>query len=75
MPAYTGDNSRQGLAHIGVGGFPRAHQACYTDALMISGEGFECCICGVGMRPEDNCVRVALAEQDYLYTLYVLGDS
>ncbi|KPW68065.1 D-mannonate oxidoreductase [Pseudomonas cannabina] len=75
LPAYAVDNTRQGIAHIGVGGFHRAHQAFYTDALMNSGEGLDWSICGVGLRPEDRAVRDALAEQDYLYTLYELGDT
>ncbi|NAT16447.1 mannitol dehydrogenase, partial [Pseudomonas syringae pv. actinidifoliorum] len=75
LPAYSAYDTRQGIAHIGVGGFHRAHQAFYTDALMNSGEGFEWSICGVGLRAEDRAVRDALAQQDYLYTLYELGDT
>ncbi|WP_024673181.1 mannitol dehydrogenase family protein [Pseudomonas syringae] len=75
LPTYAVENTRQGIAHIGVGGFHRAHQAFYTDALMNSGEGLDWSICGVGLRPEDRAVRDALAEQDYLYTLYELGDT
>jgi len=75
LPAYSPSGIRQGIAHIGVGGFHRAHQAFYTDALMNTGEGLEWGICGVGLRPEDRGVRDALAEQDYLYTLYELGDT
>ncbi|MCI3945423.1 D-mannonate oxidoreductase/xylulokinase [Pseudomonas syringae] len=75
LPAYAVESTRQGIAHIGVGGFHRAHQAFYTDALMNSGEGLDWSICGVGLRPEDKAVRDALAQQDYLYTLYELGDT
>jgi len=74
-PAYSPGETRQGIAHIGVGGFHRAHQAFYTDALMNSGEAHDWSICGIGLRPEDRGVRDALAEQDYLYTLYELGDT
>ncbi|MBX8514199.1 mannitol dehydrogenase family protein [Pseudomonas cichorii] len=74
-PAYSASETRHGIAHIGVGGFHRAHQAFYTDALMNSGEGLDWSICGVGLRPEDRSVRDALADQDYLYTLYELGDT
>ncbi|MCV4340980.1 mannitol dehydrogenase family protein [Pseudomonas capsici] len=74
-PAYSASETRQGIAHIGVGGFHRAHQAFYTDALMNSGEGLDWSICGVGLRPEDRSVRDALAGQDYLYTLFELGDT
>ena len=74
-PLYSPADTRQGIAHIGVGGFHRAHQAFYTDALMNLGEGHDWSICGIGLRPEDRAVRDALAEQDYLYTLCELGDT
>ncbi|MGV6393285.1 mannitol dehydrogenase family protein [Pseudomonas caspiana] len=75
LPAYSPRATRQGIAHIGVGGFHRAHQAFYTDALMNKGLGLDWSICGIGLRPEDRAVRDALAGQDYLYTLYELGDT
>lgn len=75
LPSYTPSETRQGIAHIGVGGFHRTHQAFYTDALMNIGEGHDWSICGIGLRPEDRAVRDALAGQDYLYTLYELGDT
>jgi mannitol-1-phosphate/altronate dehydrogenase len=75
LPDYDPQATRQGIAHIGVGGFHRAHQAFYTDALMNSGQAQDWSICGIGLRPEDRGVRDALAGQDYLYTLYELGDT
>ncbi|WP_349970801.1 mannitol dehydrogenase family protein [Pseudomonas caspiana] len=75
LPGYSPESTTHGIAHIGVGGFHRAHQAFYTDALMNSGEGLDWSICGIGLRPEDRGVRDALAGQDYLYTLYELGDT
>lgn len=75
LPTYTSNAVQQGIAHVGVGGFHRAHQAFYTDALMNTGEGLDWSICGIGLRPEDRAVRDTLAEQDYLYTLYELGDT
>jgi mannitol 2-dehydrogenase/xylulokinase len=75
LPGYSTARISQGIAHIGVGGFHRAHQAFYTDALMNTGEGLDWAICGIGLRPEDRGVRDALAAQDYLYTLYELGDT
>ncbi|WP_434676941.1 mannitol dehydrogenase family protein [Pseudomonas sp. R1-18] len=75
LPGYSTARLGQGIAHIGVGGFHRAHQAFYTDALMNTGEGLDWAICGIGLRPEDRGVRDALAGQDYLYTLYELGDT
>ncbi|MEG3011961.1 MAG: mannitol dehydrogenase family protein [Pseudomonas sp.] len=75
LPAYSLSDTRQGIAHIGVGGFHRAHQAYYTDALMNTGEALEWAICGVGLRAEDRRARDDLKEQDYLFTLFELGDS
>lgn len=54
LPAYALSDTRHGIAHIGVGGFHRAHQAYYTDALMNLGEGLDWAICGVGLRAEDR---------------------
>jgi mannitol 2-dehydrogenase len=75
LPAYAPGDTRQGIAHIGVGGFHRAHQAFYTDALMNTGEGLDWAICGVGLRTEDRRARDDLKDQDYLFTLFELGDS
>ncbi|CAH0151148.1 mannitol dehydrogenase family protein [Pseudomonas mediterranea] len=75
LPAYPLGDLRQGIAHIGVGGFHRAHQAYYTDALMNTGADLDWAICGVGLRAEDRRARDDLASQDYLFTLYELGDT
>ncbi|QXI08837.1 mannitol dehydrogenase family protein [Pseudomonas tensinigenes] len=75
LPAYSLNDTRQGIAHIGVGGFHRAHQAYYTDALMNTGEALDWAICGVGLRAEDRRARSDLKEQDYLFTLFELGDG
>lgn len=75
LPAYTPAMTRQGIVHIGVGGFHRAHEAVYTDTLMNQGVDLDWGICGVGLRPEDRAMRDALASQDYLYTLVELGDQ
>ena len=74
-PAYLASDRRHGIAHIGVGGFHRAHQAFYTDALMNQGRDLDWGICGIGLRSEDRKMRDDLAGQDYLYTLFELGDS
>ena len=74
-PTYLASDTQHGIAHIGVGGFHRAHQAFYTDALMDQGRDLDWSICGIGLRPEDRKVRDDLASQDYLYTLFELGDS
>ena len=73
-PDYRLAEATSGIAHIGVGGFHRAHQAAYTDALMNTGEGLEWGICGIGTRAEERAMRDALAAQDYLYTLVELDD-
>ncbi len=73
-PDYRLAEVTSGIAHIGVGGFHRAHQAAYTDALMNTGEGLEWGICGIGTRAEERAMRDALAAQDYLYTLVELDD-
>ncbi|WP_313474898.1 mannitol dehydrogenase family protein [Stutzerimonas kunmingensis] len=73
-PDYRLAEVTTGIAHIGVGGFHRAHQAAYTDALMNTGEGLEWGICGIGTRAEERSMRDALASQDYLYTLVELDD-
>jgi len=73
-PDYHLAEVTTGIAHIGVGGFHRAHQAAYTDALMNTGEGLEWGICGIGTRAEERAMRDALAAQDYLYTLVELDD-
>ena len=75
VPAYDPADVRQGIAHIGVGGFHRAHQAIYTEALLNRGEAREWGICGVGLRREDRAMQQALAAQDHLYTMLVLGDE
>ncbi|WP_268796640.1 mannitol dehydrogenase family protein [Pseudomonas huanghezhanensis] len=81
LPSYTLDQRRQGIAHIGVGGFHRAHQAFYTDALMNlgategTGEGLDWAICGVSLREEDRANFDALQSQDFLFTLFELGDT
>ncbi|WP_460352294.1 MULTISPECIES: mannitol dehydrogenase family protein [unclassified Pseudomonas] len=75
LPAYNLSDTRQGIAHIGVGGFHRAHQAYYTDALMNTGQALDWAICGVGLRAEDRRARDDLKEQDYLFTLFELGDN
>ena len=63
-PAYLASDRRHGIAHIGVGGFHRAHQAFYTDALMNQGRDLDWSICGIGLRAEDRKMRDDLAGQD-----------
>ena len=65
-PSYDPARVRNGIVHVGVGNFHRAHQAAYTDAAMSAGDtGWG--IVGVSLRSAG--VRDALAPQDGLYTL------
>lgn len=75
LPAYQTDKTVEGIVHIGVGGFHRAHQAFYTDALMNQGKALDWAICGAGLRREDRKARDDLAAQDFLFTLFELGDT
>lgn len=69
-PLYARSDVRAGIAHIGVGGFHRAHQAMYADRLMnADSDAREWGICGVGLLENDSRMRDALTEQDDLYTL------
>ena len=69
VPNYDRGAVTPGIVHFGVGGFHRAHQAMYLDALMNRGEALEWGIVGVGVMPGDRRMQEALAAQDYLYTL------
>ncbi len=69
MPGYDRSQVCAGIVHVGVGGFHRAHQAMYADALMNQGESLDWGICGVGVMPADRAMKNALTAQDGLYTL------
>ncbi|MGI9007063.1 MAG: mannitol dehydrogenase family protein [Streptosporangiaceae bacterium] len=69
VPGYDRSKVTAGIVHVGVGGFHRAHQARYADALMNQGESLDWGICGVGVLPADRAMKDALAAQDGLYTL------
>lgn len=58
-----------GIVHIGVGGFHRAHQALYLDNYFHQKPDFQWGICGVGLLEFDRRMRDALHSQDCLYTL------
>jgi mannitol 2-dehydrogenase len=68
-PTYPRDEITVGIAHFGVGGFHRAHQAMYVDRLLQRGDAREWGICGIGVLPGDRKMADVLAEQDGLYTL------
>lgn len=69
VPQYDRSAVTPGIVHLGVGGFHRAHQAMYTDALMNRGEALDWGIVGVGVLPHDERIVQTLNEQDGLYTL------
>jgi mannitol 2-dehydrogenase len=68
VPTYDRARLTAGVAHIGVGGFHRAHQALYHDRLLAAGQR-EWAICGVGVLAADRRMQEALDAQDGLYTL------
>ena len=68
-PRYDRRTVREGVVHLGVGGFHRAHEAVYIDDLLNLRIGNEWGICGVGIRPADRAMRDALVPQDCLYTV------
>ncbi len=71
VPAYDRSEVTSGIVHFGVGGFHRAHQAMYLDALMNQGKALEWGITGVGLLPGDQRMNDVLHAQDCLYTLVV----
>ena len=68
-PTYDRDEIGIGIAHFGVGGFHRAHQAMYVDRLLEMGLAKDWGICGVGVLPADRKMADVMAAQDGLYTL------
>ncbi|BAV43385.1 mannitol 2-dehydrogenase [Mycobacterium ulcerans subsp. shinshuense] len=69
VPNYYRSQISIGIAHFGVGGFHRAHQAMYLDRLLNAGPARDWGICGIGVLPGDERMRDALRSQDHLYTL------
>ncbi|MBL1178245.1 mannitol dehydrogenase family protein [Pantanalinema sp. GBBB05] len=69
IPAYDRHHITNGIFHIGVGGFHRAHQALYLDNYFHENPNSDWGICGVGLLEFDQRMRDALNSQDCLYTL------
>jgi len=65
-PRYDRAATTQGVVHLGIGAFHRAHQAAVFDDLLARGDR-RWAILGASLRAPD--VRDALAPQDCLYTL------
>ncbi len=70
-PTYDRSRLAVGVVHLGVGGFHRAHEAMYLDALMNQGTALDWALCGVGVLPHDRRIIETLQAQDGLYTLVV----
>jgi mannitol 2-dehydrogenase len=69
VPQYDRHQVTNGIVHIGVGGFHRAHQALYLDEYLHQKPDSGWGICGVGLLEFDQRMRDALHSQDCLYTL------
>ncbi|KAF5020485.1 hypothetical protein F66182_7495 [Fusarium sp. NRRL 66182] len=69
IPTYSRDGLKEGIVHVGVGGFHRAHLAVYIDQLLKKHGLRDWAICGVGLRPNDAAMRDVLEDQDHLYTV------
>ena len=71
LPCPTYDRSivKNGVVHIGVGGFHRSHQAYYIHQLLEKYQAINWGICGVGIREADRKINDVLTSQDNLYTL------
>jgi mannitol 2-dehydrogenase len=69
LPRYDRERVTAGIVHFGVGGFHRAHQAMYLDALLNAGLANDWGICGVGLLPADRRMAEVLRAQDCLYSL------
>jgi mannitol 2-dehydrogenase len=68
-PGYDRNGLKEGIVHVGVGGFHRAHLAVYVDTLIAQHGARDWAICGVGLQPFDAGMRDALVPQDGLYTV------
>ncbi|MCL4147842.1 UNVERIFIED_CONTAM: hypothetical protein GTU68_056847 [Idotea baltica] len=69
VPKYDRTDLKNGIVHIGVGGFHRSHQAYYIHQLLEENGATDWAICGVGLRESDRNMANVLDSQDCLYTL------
>lgn len=65
-PRYDRERQAEGIVHLGIGAFHRAHQAVYTDDAMAAGDR-DWGIVGVSLRSPE--VAEQLGPQDGLYTV------
>jgi mannitol 2-dehydrogenase len=68
-PGYDRRAVRAGIAHIGVGGFHRAHQAIYLDRCLARPGHEAWGLCGINLLPQDAAMAAAMKHQDGLYTV------
>ncbi|WP_449255717.1 mannitol dehydrogenase family protein, partial [Bosea sp. (in: a-proteobacteria)] len=69
-PRFDPAQVNAGIAHIGLGGFHRAHMARYTQELMEQEpRALDWGILGCLLMPNDRRMKDCLAPQDGLYTL------
>src|SRR5919204_5721071 len=69
VPTYDRGQLQRSIVHLGVGGFHRAHQAMYLDALAEQRITTDWGERGVGLLPGDRRMADALIPQDCLYTV------
>jgi mannitol 2-dehydrogenase len=69
VPTYQREGVKQGIVHVGVGGFHRAHLAAYVDTLLEQFNAQDWSICGVDLQPFAAPMRDALGSQDNLYSM------
>lgn len=70
-PPYDRSQLANGIVHLGLGAFHRAHQAVFTEDAVIAAGG-DWGITGVSLR--HGAARDALAPQDGLYAVEFLGE-
>lgn len=70
---YNREQVKEGIVHIGVGNFHRAHEAYYTNRLLEDSTQDQWGICGVMLLPTDESLYKTLKKQNNLYSLTVCG--
>ena len=68
-PKYNRGEVTAGIAHFGVGGFHRSHEALVIDKLLHSPDHESWGLVGIGVRPADRPMKESLEPQNYLYSL------
>lgn len=71
-PLYDRSKTKPRILHLGVGGFHRAHMACYTHRLLQEAKS-DWAINGVGLTKHDKKMAETMEAQDGLYTLIARG--